>query len=281
MRKCRFRCLLLPLKGGKSAVDSLCVEIQANPEDDLPEGTQLWVDLPEKHKVRRPTSLVTYYTRNNGKTQLSEPTYQELKASRIPAAHPSEGVEVTVISGSSQGSAEEGLVTGPIDAWGGCNYWKIKMANKGSKVWQDVPQGWSTFVRWWLCLHSTDQVSTPCDIRPTSSLEVPHLARARPSTRSTALSSLPARMRLGSRLSPNKTGPNSSLSLASRSIKRSSVRLTVFFVIHYHLVLMMGVWVRTDRVWTVCDDRCEGYPASFHGLYVPFSLNSNSNPATC
>lgn len=76
---------------------------------------------------------------------MCEPTYQDLKAEKIPHAHPSKGIDVTVISGSTQGSEKEGLVSGPIETWGGCHYWFVRLDKKGDKYWQDIKKNWATF----------------------------------------------------------------------------------------------------------------------------------------
>lgn len=65
------------------------------PDDVDPVGLQLWVDLPHDKK-------------------LGEPDYQELSTDQMPYAHPSEDVEIKVISGEADGNAEEGKVTSPV-----------------------------------------------------------------------------------------------------------------------------------------------------------------------
>lgn len=86
-----------------------------------PQGLQLWLDLPAKMKG-------------------VEPSYQEKKASEITTVHPSEDTEIVVISGESHGEK------GPVRPLGGCWYFDFKLKKKGAKVWQPLPQGWTSFV---------------------------------------------------------------------------------------------------------------------------------------
>jgi len=90
------------------------------------EGMQLWLDLPTDRK-RAPA------------------TYQDLKASDIPNAHPSEGVEIAVVAGKAQGNASEGTVVSPLVSNGGCEYYDIKLS-KGASVFQNLTSGWTAFV---------------------------------------------------------------------------------------------------------------------------------------
>ncbi|TNY23077.1 RmlC-like cupin domain-containing protein [Rhodotorula diobovata] len=92
-----------------------------------PYGLQLWIDLPKEHK-------------------MVEASYQERKASEISSAHPTPNVEIKVVCGEAQGSAEEGLVQGNVRPLGGCWFLHFLMAKKGERVWQAVPAGWNAFV---------------------------------------------------------------------------------------------------------------------------------------
>lgn len=91
-----------------------------------------WIDLPKEHK-------------------MVEASYQERKASEISSAHPTPNVEIKVVCGEAQGSAEEGLVQGNVRPLGGCWFLHFLMAKKGERVWQAVPAGWNAFVRWASC----------------------------------------------------------------------------------------------------------------------------------
>ena len=83
-------------------------------------GLQLWVDLPEKHK-------------------LTEPRYQELRDADIPRAKPNDKVEIKVISGDSFG------VKSPVQTLVGVWYLDVKIA-PGGKVNQSLPENWTTFM---------------------------------------------------------------------------------------------------------------------------------------
>src|SRR5277367_5160057 len=83
-------------------------------------GLQLWVDLPEKHK-------------------LTDPRYQELRDADIPRAKPDEKVEIKVISGDSFG------VKSPVQTLVGVWYLDVKIA-AGGKVSHALPEGWTTFM---------------------------------------------------------------------------------------------------------------------------------------
>jgi hypothetical protein len=106
------------MTAGKGIVHS---EMPVRRDDDKPNvGLQLWVDLPEKHK-------------------LHEPRYQELRDAQIPRAKPSDKVEIKVISGDSFG------VTSPVQTLVGVWYLDVKIA-PGGKVEQALPANWTTFV---------------------------------------------------------------------------------------------------------------------------------------
>ncbi|GAA6015497.1 hypothetical protein JCM11491_004372 [Sporobolomyces phaffii] len=92
-----------------------------------PFGLQLWIDLPKQHK-------------------MVDPTYQELKSSEIPSAHPAPHTLVKVICGESDGSAEEGVVSSPVRPLGGCWFTDYHMSKKGEQVFQRIPTGWNAFI---------------------------------------------------------------------------------------------------------------------------------------
>ncbi|GAA5921026.1 hypothetical protein JCM1841_005064 [Sporobolomyces salmonicolor] len=92
-----------------------------------PFGLQLWIDLPKQHK-------------------LVDPSYQELKASEIPSAHPTPNVLIKVICGEADGSASEGVVSSPVRPLGGCWFADVIIGKKGDKVFHRVPKGWNAFI---------------------------------------------------------------------------------------------------------------------------------------
>ncbi|GAA6062820.1 hypothetical protein JCM10212_001552 [Sporobolomyces blumeae] len=92
-----------------------------------PLGLQLWIDLPKQHK-------------------LVDPSYQELKASEIPSAHPTPHTLVKVICGEADGDAKEGVVSSPVRPLGGCWFADVTFEKKGEKVFQRVPKGWNAFI---------------------------------------------------------------------------------------------------------------------------------------
>jgi quercetin 2,3-dioxygenase len=112
------------------------------PGGDNPTGLQLWIDLPSAHK-------------------LTEASYQELKASEIPSAHPSPNVLVKVICGTAEGSEEEGEVKSPVRPLGGCWFFDVQFGAKGEKFWQAIPKGWNAFVRPSLSLSALPLSSSP------------------------------------------------------------------------------------------------------------------------
>lgn len=61
------------------------------PGGDNPEGLQLWIDLPKAKKGIKPS-------------------YQEMKAESLKTIRPSEGVEITIISGESHGESVSCLI---------------------------------------------------------------------------------------------------------------------------------------------------------------------------
>lgn len=88
--------------------------------DALPQGLQLWVDLPAKDK-------------------LCEPRYQELKDESIPRVKPNDLVSVKVISGESYG------ITSPVQTLVGVWYMDIHISPGGS-LRQPIPLGWNAFI---------------------------------------------------------------------------------------------------------------------------------------
>ncbi|SDA01528.1 BZ3500_MvSof-1268-A1-R1_Chr10-1g02756 [Microbotryum saponariae] len=91
-----------------------------------PKGLQLWVDLP---KAKR----------------MTEASYQELKSSEIPSAHPTSNTTIKVISGTALGNESEGSVTSPIKPPGGCWIFDVTFKAKGEQVFQAIPAGWNAF----------------------------------------------------------------------------------------------------------------------------------------
>ncbi len=59
---------------------------------------------------------------------------------RICTVHPSEDVEIVVISGESHGEK------GPVRPLGGCWYFDFKLKKKGARVFQPLPEGWTAFI---------------------------------------------------------------------------------------------------------------------------------------
>ncbi|GAA5941806.1 pirin family protein [Sporobolomyces koalae] len=92
-----------------------------------PFGLQLWIDLPKQHK-------------------LVDPSYQELKASEIPSAHPTANTLVKVICGESDGSDQEGIVASPVRPLGGCWFSDWTISKPGEQSFQRIPQGWNAFI---------------------------------------------------------------------------------------------------------------------------------------
>jgi len=88
-----------------------------------PQGMQLWVDLPNEHK-------------------MADPSYQELDHKDIPSAYPEGegGPIIKVISGKSHG------VESPVRPLGGCWYFDITLPTEGQSLFQDIPQGWTAFI---------------------------------------------------------------------------------------------------------------------------------------
>ncbi|ANB14776.1 pirin [Sugiyamaella lignohabitans] len=87
----------------------------------LPEGMQLWVDLPKELKA-------------------CEPRYRDLKAEEIPVVRPSDKVEIKVISGHSYGvESVKDLAYTPI--W----YFDVRMQPGGS-IEQEIPKEFNAFV---------------------------------------------------------------------------------------------------------------------------------------
>src|SRR6202022_2524229 len=106
------------MTAGKGIMHS---EMPVKREDGKPNvGLQLWIDLPEQHK-------------------LSEPRYQELRDAQIPRAKPNDKVEIKVISGDSFG------VKSPVQTLVGVWYLDVKIA-PGGKVEQALPANWTTFL---------------------------------------------------------------------------------------------------------------------------------------
>lgn len=97
--------------------------VQDKPTDPVPEGLQLWVDLPESEKS-------------------AKPEYQEFSDEQLPRAYPqgNDGdVEIKVISGETNG------VKSPVTVCAGCWYFDITLKKKGAQVFQDIPSNWNTF----------------------------------------------------------------------------------------------------------------------------------------
>lgn len=92
-----------------------------------PFGLQLWIDLPKEHK-------------------LVDASYQERRAAEVASAHPTPNVEIKVVCGEAQGSAEEGLVKGNVRPLGGCWFMDFIMTKKGERVFQPIPPGWNAFI---------------------------------------------------------------------------------------------------------------------------------------
>ncbi|GAA5850621.1 hypothetical protein JCM3766R1_004584 [Sporobolomyces carnicolor] len=92
-----------------------------------PFGLQLWIDLPEEHK-------------------LVKASYQELSSSQVPSAHPSPDTLVKVICGEADGSPDEGVVSSPVRPLGGCWFTDYTIKKKGDRVFQRIPEGWNAFI---------------------------------------------------------------------------------------------------------------------------------------
>ncbi|KAL7007739.1 RNA pol II transcription cofactor [Cystobasidiomycetes sp. EMM_F5] len=92
-----------------------------------PHGLQLWIDLKKDKK-------------------MMDPTYQELSAEAIPTARYSDFIDIKVIIGAAQGSAEQGLVKSPIHPVQGVEYYDIRISKAGESVFQPIPKGWSSFL---------------------------------------------------------------------------------------------------------------------------------------
>ncbi|KAF7299481.1 Pirin domain-containing protein [Mycena indigotica] len=86
-----------------------------------PIGLQLWVNLPKKFK-------------------MVKPSYQELGPTQIPVAEPVEGLKVRVISGKSHGKES------PVRPLGGCWYFHYIHEKEGLETFQELPAGWTTFI---------------------------------------------------------------------------------------------------------------------------------------
>jgi quercetin 2,3-dioxygenase len=106
------------MTAGKGIMHS---EMPVKQPDNKPNvGLQLWVDIPEAQK-------------------LTEPRYQELRDADIPRAHPSDKVEIKVISGDSFG------VKSPVQTLVGVWYLDVKI-QPGGKVSQILPKDWNSFL---------------------------------------------------------------------------------------------------------------------------------------
>ena len=57
----------------------------------------------------------------------------------IDTVHPSDGVSITVISGTSHGT------TGFVRPVGGCWFFDFKLTKPGAQVFQPLPEGWTAF----------------------------------------------------------------------------------------------------------------------------------------
>ncbi|GAA5888490.1 hypothetical protein JCM5296_000649 [Sporobolomyces johnsonii] len=121
----QFMASLFPYIAGKGIMHAEMPIHKPGGQD--PFGLQLWIDLPKQHK-------------------LVDPSYQELKASEIPSAHPTPNVLIKVICGEADGSASEGVVSSPVRPLGGCWFADVIFDKKGDKVFHRVPKGWNAFI---------------------------------------------------------------------------------------------------------------------------------------
>jgi redox-sensitive bicupin YhaK (pirin superfamily) len=109
------------MTAGRGIVHSEMPLFDEDPAKRVPaEALQLWIDLPADKK-------------------MIEPSYQEKKAADIDSVQPSEGVDITVISGESHG------VTGFVRPVGGCWFMDVKLTKAGASVFQPLPEGWTAF----------------------------------------------------------------------------------------------------------------------------------------
>lgn len=109
---------------GKGIVHS---EIPLIEEDGiLPEGLQLWIDLPSDKKY-------------------VEPSYQDKRASEVPSANPNSHVAIKVVCGEADGNDSQGLVKSPVRPLGGCWFLDIQLSAKNASVFQRIPKGWNAF----------------------------------------------------------------------------------------------------------------------------------------
>ncbi|WWC85769.1 uncharacterized protein L201_000635 [Kwoniella dendrophila CBS 6074] len=110
------------MTAGKGIMHSEIPYFDPDPKKAVnPVGMQLWIDLPKEQK-------------------FIEPSYQEKKAKDIDVITPSDGVEITVVSGESHG------IKGFVRPVGGCWYFNIKLQKPGSRVFQPLPEGWTAFI---------------------------------------------------------------------------------------------------------------------------------------
>ncbi|KAF3936268.1 Pirin-1 [Dactylella cylindrospora] len=84
-------------------------------------GLQLWVDLPARLKN-------------------CEPRYRDLRGTEIPVAHPSDKVDIKVISGKSYGiDSVKDLAYTPV--------WLLHVTIRpGGEISQPLPEGWNSFI---------------------------------------------------------------------------------------------------------------------------------------
>jgi len=84
-------------------------------------GLQLWVDLPARLKD-------------------CEPRYRDLRANEIPIAHPTDKVDIKVISGKSYGiDSVKDLAYTPV--------WFLHVTMRpGGEIAQQLPEGWNAFI---------------------------------------------------------------------------------------------------------------------------------------
>lgn len=109
------------MTAGRGIVHSEMPLFDEDPAKRVPaEALQLWIDLPADKK-------------------MIEPSYQEKKAADIDSVQPTEGVDITVISGESHG------VTGFVRPVGGCWFMDVKLTKAGASVFQPLPEGWTAF----------------------------------------------------------------------------------------------------------------------------------------
>lgn len=127
------------MTAGRGIVHSEMPLFDEDPAKRVPaEALQLWIDLPADKK-------------------MIEPSYQEKKAADIDSVQPSDGVDITVISGESHG------VTGFVRPVGGCWFMDVKLTKPGASVFQALPEGWTAFAYIITGKLQVGEESTPVD----------------------------------------------------------------------------------------------------------------------